>query len=185
MKILSQWILSFEGGYVNHPLDKGGPTNRGVTLSTWRAVGYDKDGDGDIDAADVRLITDSDMATCVLAPHYWRRWRGDDIRSQSVANIVVDWVWASGVHGITGVQRILGVKADGIAGDKTIAALNAREPRALFEEIKRARRRFIGDIVRRSPSQKVFLKGWLRRLDSLGYGFMTLNDGRVVRFCDI
>lgn len=185
LKILTPWILSFEGGYVNNPLDKGGPTNRGVTLSTWRAVGYDKDGDGDIDADDVRLITDHDMAVCVLAPHYWGRWRADEIKSQSVANIVVDWVWASGKHGITEVQKILGVAVDGIVGPKTIAAVNSRDPRRLFASIKDARRKFINDIVKRSPSQKVFLKGWLRRLDSLSYGSMKMNSGRIVQFSDI
>ncbi len=56
IEILSPFILSFEGGYVNHPNDKGGPTNKGVTIATWRRVGYDKDGDGDIDVDDLRLL---------------------------------------------------------------------------------------------------------------------------------
>lgn len=33
----------------------------GITLSTWRSCGYDKDGDGDIDADDLRLITPEDV----------------------------------------------------------------------------------------------------------------------------
>ena len=31
---LSQFILSFEGGFVNDPKDRGGATNRGVTIAT-------------------------------------------------------------------------------------------------------------------------------------------------------
>ncbi len=33
-------ILGKEGGYVNHPDDKGGPTNWGITQATARAHGY-------------------------------------------------------------------------------------------------------------------------------------------------
>ena len=50
---LAPFILSFEGGFVNDPDDRGGATNKGVTIATWRKVGYDKDGDGDIDFNDL------------------------------------------------------------------------------------------------------------------------------------
>ncbi len=173
--ILLPFILSFEGGFSNHPADKGGATNKGVTIATWRQVGYDKDGDGDIDVDDLRLLTDADVRDRVLVPHYWNRWKADLITSQSVANIVVDWVWASGKHGITEVQKLLGVKADGIVGPKTLQALNLCDSRRLFDEIKVARVRFIRNIVARNPRQKVFESGWLRRLDSIGFGSLSLN----------
>ena len=49
---LAPFILKWEGGFVDHKNDKGGATNMGVTIATWRQVGYDKDGDGDIDVND-------------------------------------------------------------------------------------------------------------------------------------
>ena len=97
---LLPYILKFEGGFVNDPADAGGATNKGVTIATWRQVGYDKDGDGDIDVDDLKLLTDADVRNRVLKPHYWDRWKGDRIKSQGVANILVDWVWGSGKHGI-------------------------------------------------------------------------------------
>lgn len=186
INILFPFILSFEGGYVNDPDDRGGATNKGVTIATWRQVGYDKDGDGDIDTNDLRLLTDADVRDRVLRPHYWDRWKADYIRSQSVANLVVDWVWASGRHGITKVQRVLGVKADGIVGPKTLEAINAREPRPLFEAIKAERRKFIRGIIASNPRQRKFEAGWLRRLESIQYGSLTLNTvpAEVVRFKD-
>lgn len=175
IRILAPFILSWEGGFVNDPADRGGATNMGVTIATWRQVGYDKDGDGDIDVEDLRTLTPADVVERVLRPHYWNRWQADDIRDQSVANICVDWVWASGRHGITGVQRILGVTVDGIVGPKTLAALNAADPHLLFLQILTARRQFIAGIVKNNPSQQRFYNGWMRRLNAIRYGKLQKN----------
>ena len=51
--ILWPFVKSWEGGFADHPNDKGGPTNMGVTIGTWKSQGYDKDGDGDIDVDDL------------------------------------------------------------------------------------------------------------------------------------
>lgn len=166
---LAPFILRWEGGFVNDPVDKGGATNMGVTIGTWRSVGYDKDGDGDIDVDDLHLLDKEDVIERVLRPHYWNRWRADEILNQSVANILVDWVWASGTHGIKRPQRILGVTPDGIVGPKTIAAVNSMDPMELHFRIKNDRIKFIDEICRRDPSQERFRKGWLNRINALVY----------------
>lgn len=167
IKKLAPFILKWEGGFVNDPLDKGGATNMGVTIGTWRSVGYDKDGDGDIDVDDLRLLDTKDVIERVLRPHYWNRWRADEIKNQSVANILVDWVWASGAHGIRRPQRILGVTVDGIVGPKTIAAVNSMDPMELHFRIKNDRIKFIDEICEKNPSQERFRRGWLNRINSL------------------
>ncbi len=97
------------------------------------------------------------------------RWQADRIVSQSLADILVDWLWASGVYGITRPQKILGVEPDGIVGEKTLAALNSQRPEPLFLQIKAARIAFVEGIVRNNPSQKVFLQGWKNRIYDLNY----------------
>lgn len=166
---LAPFILKWEGGFVNDPADLGGATNMGVTIGAWKSCGYDKDGDGDIDVDDLRLLTREDVVNRVLKPHYWDRWKADDIKSQSVANILVDWVWASGAHGIKIPQRLLGVSVDGIVGPKTLAAVNARNPRELFDMIKIARFDFIEDICRKRPTNNKFKRGWMNRINDISY----------------
>ena len=178
------FVLSWEGGFVNHPNDKGGATNMGVTIATWRSVGYDKDEDGDIDVSDLKLLTKEDIIERVMRPYYWDRCKADYIKSKSVACIIVDWYWGSGRIAIKKVQRLLGVEADGIIGQQTLGALNHADARALFAAIKRERIQFFKNIVKANPSQAVFLKGWLRRLSYINFGSLQLNANttKIIRW---
>lgn len=167
---LAPFILQWEGKFVNDPADLGGATNMGVTIGTWKQVGYDKDSDGVIDVKDLKLLTKDDVINRVLKPHYWDRWKADSIKNQSIANILVDWVWASGKHGIVRPQAILGVVADGIVGNKTLEAVNSyQDQQKLFDLIKADRIQFIKEIVDKRPANKRFEKGWLNRINSLKY----------------
>ena len=125
------FILRWEGGFSDHPADRGGATNKGVTLSTFQQFyGADRTAD------DLRAMTDEQWLR-IFREGYWNRWQADRIASQSLANLLVDWVWASGSHGITRPQRILGVEADGIVGEQTLAALAARARSRSFTSSRR------------------------------------------------
>lgn len=157
---LLPFILLVEGGWADDPDDKGGKTNKGVTISAWKSYGYDKTGDNKVDASDLRLLSDADVLH-VLRVGYWDRWKADQIKDQAVANACVDWVWGSGHYGITNIQSLLGVSVDGVVGSKTIKALNAKEPKAFLEQIYK----FHEDYYRRiaTGGNKKFLNGWINR----------------------
>ena len=167
IKKLSPIIAKWEGKFVDDPIDKGGATNMGITIGTWRSVGYDKNGDGIIDVQDMKLLDYNDFSAVLRI--YWNRWQADNIENQSVAGILVDWVWASGVWGIKIPQRILGLKEDGIVGPATLKAVNSADQKELFEKIFEARKKFFEDIAKNNPSQKRFIKGWLNRLNDFKF----------------
>ena len=58
------WIFWAEGGYVDDPDDPGGATRFGISLRLLKKMGKlgDIDGDGDIDADDIRRLS-SDSAS--------------------------------------------------------------------------------------------------------------------------
>ncbi len=162
---LATKLFLCEGLFANDPIDRGGPTNLGITLSTWQKVGYDKDGDNDTDIEDIRLLTPED-AMLVLKKCYWDRWHADEIRNQKVADILVDWLWCSGKWGIIIPQRILGVPVDGIVGPVTLKAVNRANPYKFLIQIYNSRVAFIINIIKKDPSQSRFERGWYNRLNS-------------------
>jgi len=165
-EIFAAKILALEGGFSDHPADRGGATNMGVTLATWRRIGYDKDGDGDIDPDDLLRINRNDVFK-VLRYFYWNRWRADEIESDRLAQMLVDWYWCSGKWGIIIPQRILGVAPDGYVGRTTLGAVNQADPEGFFQQLFEHRMNFIRQIVERDPTQGRFLRGWENRLQRI------------------
>lgn len=164
IKLYFPKVLKHEGGFVNDPIDKGGATNMGVTIGTWRQMGFDKDGDGDIDANDIRLLSKDDaMKVCKVG--YWDRWRADAINNQSIAESLVEWVWGSGKWGVIIPQKILGVIVNGRVGMQTITAINNVDAKVFHEKIRQAKLSFIDNIIKHDPSQRRFEIGWKRRIN--------------------
>ena len=180
-EILADFILSWEGGFANHKNDKGGATNRGVTIATWKKQGYDKDGDGDIDVDDLKLIT-ADDAQRIMRLNFWNRWKADQIKSQAIANSLVDFVWGSGKWGIVIPQKLLGVTADGIVGSNTLAVLNSQDPQEFFNRLQARRKEFLLSISKPGTPNHEWRNGWLRRLASIQYRKLVCNNGKEINF---
>ena len=175
--ILKPFILSFEGGYSNKKSDRGGATMKGVTLETFRKVyGASKT------ASDLKKITDEQWHH-IFKKYYWDACKADQINNQSVANLLVDFAYNSGVsRAVQKIQTIVGTKADGIMGNMTLAAINSYKQGqwALFDKLKVSRIAFLNAIVKNDPKQSVNLHGWLRRVGNIQYGKLVCNNGKII-----
>ena len=179
-------IKKWEGGFVNDPADAGGATNKGVTLATYR--NYCKLKKKPMPTiADLKAITD-EIVIDILRVYYWNPCKADEIKNQSIANLIVNSVWGSGTGYIKKVQEVAGVKADGIVGAKTLAAINGADQRDLFTRLWNRRKKFFDDITASSIAayerkigrkatetelmkytNKRFLRGWINRLNSFRF----------------
>ena len=152
-------------GVVNDPADSGGATLVGVTIATFQEYCRRK-GLGTVTEKELKGLCYAEWQE-ILQTMFWNRWQADMIVCQKVAEILVDWVWASGSYGVTIPQKILGVETDGIVGPKTLAAVNSRHPDILFARIKQERIAYIDRICRNRPANLRFRNGWLRRINAI------------------
>jgi lysozyme family protein len=105
----------------------------------------------------------------IMKDMYWDKCKADEIDNQSLAEIIADWCVNSGISGIRRVQEIVGCKPDGIVGSITLSLINSSDAESLFERIMSARKQFYINIVKKNPSQKVFMNGWMNRLNKFKY----------------
>ena len=158
---------SKERGFANDPDDLGGATMCGVTLDTYTSY-CSKKGYPRPTVVRLKALTYKEWLE-ILKTMFWDRWRADQIANASVAIILVDWVWCSGKYGITIPQKAIGVTVDGIVGPKTIAAVNARCSKQLFDLIKKERLAYIERICKSRPANVKYKNGWLNRLNDIKF----------------
>lgn len=155
-------ILSHEGGYINHPQDSGGPTNRGVTLGAYRR--YIKR-DGSIE--DLKTLTPA-QAGKVFKDRYWDAVRADELPA-GIDYSMGDFAINSGpVRAIKEMQKLVGVVADGKLGSKTMAAIHSHDPVRLVAALNDARLVFMRN-SKNGKNWKVFGVGWQARVDGVRY----------------
>ena len=153
-----------EGGYVNHPKDPGGATDRGVTQRVYDAF-RQRNG---MTSRDVRLMTDGERVA-IYRGSYWLPIKGDQL-PPGVGYVVYDGAVNSGVsQSVKWLQRALGVKVDGVLGPATLAAAQQDPDHdALIVRICERRMAFL----RALRTWKTFGKGWTRRVQDVE------SDGR-------
>jgi peptidoglycan L-alanyl-D-glutamate endopeptidase CwlK len=160
-------VEKWEGGFVNHPLDRGGPTNMGITMDTlarWRRRA--------VTVAEVRNLS-RDEAWQIMKAFYYDMIGGDSL-SLPLALAVHN---AAVLHGVDRssrfLQRALGaagntVEVDGNVGDDTIGAVRLTDPNRLRREFFTIQRAFFAEIERTRPDQwAAFGKGWMNRFNDI------------------
>ena len=160
------YLTNFEGGYVNDPLDRGGETNMGITLNTYK--GYCKLVGKPYSYEEFRNM-DISLRNEIIKKVFWDNCKADEIVNQSVAMAIVDWSINSGGVAIKEVQKLLKLHIDGIVGKMTLAAINGADQERLFKAIIWARMEYLHEICRIAPTNNRFLKGWINRVGAIKF----------------
>jgi lysozyme family protein len=157
-------VLGYEGGFVDHPLDRGGPTKFGVTAAE---LGVARGLDRAATVAEVKALTRAE-AKAVYAARYIAGPRLDAIGEPSLRLIVVDSAVLHGVgRAVRWLQQALGAPQDGAIGAATLAALAKADPGAIARKVLALRFAFIGALLDADPKEVVFAKGWISRVADL------------------
>jgi lysozyme family protein len=155
-------ILKLEGGYADIPEDRGGPTNCGITQSTYDSY-RSRQG---LPTQPVLHISPAEMAD-IYQTGYWQPAQCDSLPAP-LDLCVFDMAVNSGVSAsIKTLQGALGIGADGLFGSQTAAAVAQCDPTSLAADFETAHEAFYRSIVARNPSQQVFLAGWLNRITAI------------------
>ena len=150
-----RFTIEREGGYSDHPSDRGGPTRWGISSAAYPDV-------------DLEALTIED-ARKIMRRDFWQANQCDAL-PYPVALIVFDWGVNSGARrAARALQERLGVRLDGIIGPKTLYAAHAADSKALCTELLAYRARMYVELAEHDPRQMEFLAGWMRRLVLLAW----------------
>lgn len=146
-------LVMSEGGYSNHPADRGGETMWGITKEVAARNGYK----GDMSALPVEI------AEAIYVKDYWNPVQADKL-PEDLRYAVFDAAVNSGVaQAARWLQRACGVRDDGIVGPQTIRAANALSSEEIKRKMLAQRLRFMTSLSN-WPS---FSRGWARRIADL------------------
>lgn len=134
-------ILGYEGGFSNHPADRGGATNYGITTATYRAYKNDPN-------ADVRNITQEEVQEIYYKNYY--QASGAEKYAQEGNKAYAFAVFDAAVnHGVGAAGKM-----DAQAGGDVDKFMELRKQKYI-------------NIVANNSSQKVFEKGWQNRWNNV------------------
>ena len=136
-----QFILRYEGGYVNDPYDLGGETNCGITYSTYNAYRKSKN----LPVQSVKYITDEEIRD-IYYNNYYKASGADKVTNPVLAAYTFD----------TAVNM-------GVSRAKSILEQSNGNPN-IFYDLRKAK---YDEFVKYRPEQKRFLQGWYNRISSM------------------
>ena len=166
-------LIEREGGYVNHPADRGGPTRYGITEAVARAHGY----------AGAMAKLPREDAAAIYRRLYWIRPRFDQV-AERCPNLAAE-LFDTGANmgpavASTFLQRALtalnrngtdypDLVPDGRVGSVTLAALDAflavrgsdRGETVLLRALEALQGERYLRLAEKRPANETFLYGWL------------------------
>ena len=177
------FVLNWEGGVSDHAADRGGLTYKGITHGTYNLLCKTV-----LKKSPHRehFLSLTDEEVGLFVKYYWdKSTNNNQIASQKIAEAITSWFWGSGKLGLMWYQQMLNKEfncklvVDGVIGRASIAAINSIDPDSLFQTSIKYRYNRFHQICKQNPSQKIFLKGWLNRLQDFAerHGELDFYNG--------
>lgn len=170
-KVSLALVLAHEGGYVNHKLDPGGATNKGVTQKVYNAYRSLKG----MPRQTVRVINNIEVEE-IYRKNYWRLVRGDSLPS-GLDYAVFDFAVNSSVSRATRyLQKVVGVVDDGTIGDITLEAIYKaarKDEENLIATLCANRIVYLQGL----KTFQTFGRGWMRRVVGYQHGVQREDTG--------
>jgi lysozyme family protein len=165
-------VVGEEGGYTNNPADPGNWTGGrcGGGRCAGTKFGISAAAYPGLDIVGLSL----DDARMIYRRDYWARVLGDAL-PPPLALLVFDAAVNNGVgKAVRWLQQAVGVRADGVPGAVTLAAVQAHagDGAAMMAEFQALRMTFMAGL----PTWRTFGLGWARRLCRLPYEAIRMGD---------
>lgn len=157
-------IMESEGGFQQWKKDSGNyvngkliGTNRGITpIALANARGVDPK---TITVEDMKNITDREARDIFIKEYYYKP--KIDKLPMDIQDTVFDMQINAGNNAIKILQRMVGVKADGVLGEETIKAV--KDAGITRNDYTDARIKYYKSVAANNPDKREFLDGWLNR----------------------
>ena len=177
-----KFVLKQEGGYSNHPADKGGATNKGIIQSEYNRYRRDKN----LSVRSVKDIEDKEVNE-IYETQYWDKIRAQYIKAP-LGLVLFDTAVNFGVAGcIRRLQKALNVPVTGAWTQNISDVIHTCDAGKAALDICKMRMEWRNYVSQHDPSQKVFLNGWLNRDNALaaevkrmiGAGILEVEDEEI------
>ncbi len=178
-------IIAEEGGYSDHPADRGGPTMFGITQDAIDDYRNRIDGSFNLSPGQISRDQAVQIYDGLIQAYRLDQVADPDLRAQVIDTMVNSGIGSAGTMLLDVLeQRGFDVRTgltDNVIGSRALGAIrdlvNRRDDRELARinnELVRRRKAHYADLIRDDPSQQDFRDGWFDRADA----FRFLPTGR-------
>lgn len=165
-----------EGGYSNHPSDKGGETicgiarNKNPQCAIWKMVDRWKER-GNTSPQALTKLAHNDPEFMGIVQGFYRGGYWNACRCDELPNLWRYPVYSCAVNcgsrvAVQILQKCINVESDGIYGGKTTRAVREypKKEREFVDEFCEIWSKYYDRIVEKNPSQKKYINGWKNRI---------------------